>query len=198
MKATIRILLGALVVAALSGSAAWANCGAGGKDNGCCKSAKTCHAGKSAPAQFARADDVHWVHRDVSFGNYLRFAKAEIPEPVVRQAPEFESIYFDLDRADLKPAGVETANRVAAYLKAHPNDKVRIEGNCCDLASNEYNMALGQRRAEAVKTYLVSQGIGADRIATLSYGEERLAAGPEHREKNRRADVIVWFLDAAN
>lgn len=193
MNVTIRVLFCTVLIAAAAGPAAWADCSKCAAD--ACK-ADYDHCDYT-PTQFANAEDVHWVHRRVSFGNYLRFAKAEIPEPMVRKAPEFEPIYFDLDKAVLRPAGIKTANKVAAYLKRHPGDKVRIEGNCCDLASNDYNIKLGERRAEAVKKHLVKQGIAADRITVISYGEERTKWSPQQRELDRRADVIVWFIDAA-
>ena len=202
MNATIRLVLCAVLALGLCMPGAFAKdackkcCMADGK--ACCGEKCAKQGGDCASATFASPDSVNWNQKRVSFGNYLKFAKAEIPAPVVRQAPEFAPIYFDLDKADLKPAGIETANKAAAYLKQHPNDKVRIEGNCCDLASNDYNVQLGQRRADAVKQYLVSQGIDASRIAAVSNGEEKPVAGTDHRESNRRADVVVWFLDAAN
>jgi outer membrane protein OmpA-like peptidoglycan-associated protein len=196
MYATIRMLTVAIVFALIAGPAAWAACSCCGKD-ACGEEIADIHGCEYTPTEFASADTVHWNHRRVSFGNYLKFAKAEIPEPVMRIAPEFEPIYFDLDKAVLKPEGLATARKVAAYMKDHPQDKVRIEGNCCDLASNEYNQKLGMRRAEAVKSFLVSEGIDASRITTTSKGETEAVHSPQHRQMDRRADVIVWFLDAA-
>ncbi len=193
MNVTIRVLFCTALIAGVGGPVAWADCGAC-DDNGCKADYDHCNY---VPTEFADPEIVHWVHRGVSFGNYLKLAKAEFPEPVVPRAPEFESIYFDLDKSILKPAAIETANKVAAYLKEHPGDKVRIEGNCCDLASNEYNMKLGERRANAVKQHLVKQGIEPGRITTISYGEERIKWSPQQRELDRRADVIIWFVDAA-
>ncbi|HKK01961.1 MAG TPA: peptidoglycan-associated lipoprotein Pal, partial [Desulfuromonadales bacterium] len=77
----------------------------------------------------------------------------------------------------------------AAWMKAHPGVKVRIEGNCDERGSEEYNLALGQKRADAAKKYLVSLGIPADQLMEISYGEER-PLDPAHNEaawaKNRR------------
>ncbi|GMV91838.1 MAG: hypothetical protein AMXMBFR82_16160 [Candidatus Hydrogenedentota bacterium] len=208
MIATLRMSIVVLAVVALAGPAAWAACSSCGKEScsmcgsggcgSCGEDIMDRHGCEYAPTEFASPDSVAWNQRRVSFGNYLKFAKAEIPEPVMRIAPEFEPIYFDLDKAVLKPEGLATARKVAAYMKDHPQDKVRIEGNCCDLASNEYNQKLGLRRAEAVKSFLVSEGIDASRITTTSKGETEAVHSPQHRPMDRRADVIVWFLDAAN
>lgn len=206
MNATVRFLLALLVVGLAGVPVAWAacshcgkeactQCGAGGCGS-CGEDIMDRHGCEYAPTDFVSPDSVAWNQRRVSFGNYLKFAKAEIPEPVMRIAPEFEPIYFDLDKAVLKPEGLTTARKVAAYMKDHPQDKVRIEGNCCDLASNEYNQKLGMRRAEAVKSFLVSEGIDASRITTTSKGETAAVHGPQDRPLDRRADVIVWFLDA--
>jgi peptidoglycan-associated lipoprotein len=82
----------------------------------------------------------------------------------------------------------------AGFLKDNPNVRTRIEGNCDERGTNEYNLALGERRAESAKNFLLSLGISPDRIETISYGEERpLAAG--HNEdswaQNRRDDFVI-------
>lgn len=133
---------------------------------------------------------VWWGNRGKAYGNYMKFAKARIrmPEPL----PTFAPIYFDLDKAVLRPDGIETAEKVLAFMRSHPYAKARIEGNCCDLATNAYNMRLGERRAEAVKRYLVEHGIDAERLCTLTNGEEkRVTTAPDERPVNRRADVIM-------
>ncbi len=136
---------------------------------------------------------VWWGNQGKAYGAYLEFAKAEIPEPLPDAGlPKFAPIYFDLDKSVLRPDGVKTAEQVLAYLTAHPKKVARIEGNCCDLAPNDYNMKLGMRRAEAVKKYLVEHGIAAERIQTTSFGEERrVTTDLKERPLNRRADVIA-------
>ncbi len=105
------------------------------------------------------------------------------------QAFESEKIYFDFDKSDLKPDARAILDKKAAWLRANPEYSIRIEGNCDERGTIEYNLALGERRAVAAKDYLVALGISGDRIATLSYGEER-PADPGHNEqawaKNRR------------
>lgn len=149
-------------------------------------------AGAGDDAAAAGQPDVWWGNRDVSFGNYIKSDDPVIPpkkEKAVRA--DFEPIYFDLDKADLKPQGIRVAERAAKWLKKHPDACVTIEGHCCDLASDDYNIGLGQRRADAVQAFLIKEGIDSSRIRTVSYGEQRLAAGTDHREKNRRAVLVI-------
>ncbi len=119
-------------------------------------------------------------------------AKEEQPqESAAAASTGLESIHFDFDksfiRADAKP--VMRAN--AEWLKANPNVKIRIEGNCDERGTKEYNQALGQRRATSAKKYLTDLGISAKRISLISYGKEKPIC-TEHNEdcwqKNRRDD----------
>lgn len=103
----------------------------------------------------------------------------------------FDKIFFDLDQSVLRPDAIIECNKVLEYLRANPAKHVLIEGHCCDLATEVYNIGLGRRRAESVKQYLVQNGISADRILTETYGETRPWVGVEQRELNRRAIVIV-------
>lgn len=110
-----------------------------------------------------------------------------------RQAKAFEaeSIYFDFDKADLKPAARAVLDKKAAWLRANPQYKVRIEGNCDERGTGEYNLALGDRRAKSAMKYLNAQGIPNNRMTTVSFGEEK-PVDPGHNEaawsKNRRDD----------
>jgi peptidoglycan-associated lipoprotein len=96
------------------------------------------------------------------------------PQGVVA-VPEFVSskIYFDFDKYLLTQESITNLNKKGEWLKANPSTKVIIEGHCDERGTNEYNMALGERRANAAKKYLVDSGISADRIKTISYGEEK-------------------------
>lgn len=102
---------------------------------------------------------------------------------------ESEKIYFDFDKSELKPEARAVLDKKAAWLRANPDYKVRIEGNCDERGTNEYNMALGERRANAAWKYLNALGVSGNRMTTISYGEER-PADPAHNEqawaKNRR------------
>lgn len=107
---------------------------------------------------------------------------------------EAESIYFDFDRSFVRPEYRPILDKKVEFLKDNPDFHLRVEGNCDERGTNEYNLALGERRSSSVKNYLVSLGISPDRIETISYGEERpLAVG--HNEdswsQNRRDDFVL-------
>lgn len=158
--------------------------------NGKTKEATCSKIGKTTPV--SNATDVWWGNRGKAFGNYMKFAKAEVP-PYQEAAPaKFDTIYFDLDKAVLRPDGIAVAENILDYMKTHPDVRVRIEGHCCDLYTDAYNQKLGMRRAEAVKKYLTEHGIDSSRIETVSYGESRrVTTDPAQRHLNRRAEVIV-------
>ena len=103
------------------------------------------------------------------------------------------SIYFDYDKFEVKEQFALTIEVFAEYMRAIPGSKLRIEGNCDERGTIEYNLALGQRRADAVKSALVSMGIDGSRIETISYGEERprnSISSEAGFSVNRRADLI--------
>lgn len=83
------------------------------------------------------------------------------------------TIHFDFDKADIKPEDQANLDRKAAILKANPGLSIQIAGNCDNRGSDEYNLALGNRRAAAAQRYLINQGVSASQITIVSYGEER-------------------------
>jgi len=87
---------------------------------------------------------------------------------------ETEGIYFDFDKYNLKPEAIKGLDKKVAFLKEYPQVKVLIAGNCDPRGSNEYNLALGDRRANAAKNYMAKAGIAENRLSTISYGEEKL------------------------
>ena len=109
-------------------------------------------------------------------------------------AKGLQKIHFDFDQSDVKSEFKKTLEGNANYLKDHDKTSVTIEGHCDERGTAEYNLALGERRAMSTKKYLISLGISADRIYTISYGEE-LPIDPNHSEdswaKNRRAHFLV-------
>jgi peptidoglycan-associated lipoprotein len=109
-------------------------------------------------------------------------------EELFRQ--KVQPIYFEYDKADIRPDQVAVLQGDANWLKMNPNIRFTIEGHCDERGSEEYNLALGDRRANAVKEALIAQGIPANRIMTISYGEERPVCRAETEEcftMNRRA-----------
>ncbi|MEX2109820.1 MAG: peptidoglycan-associated lipoprotein Pal [Gemmatimonadaceae bacterium] len=103
-------------------------------------------------------------------------------------------IYFDFDRSVIRPDAAATLDRKIPWLQANPGMRIRIEGNADERGSDEYNLALGQRRAGSAKRYLTERGIAADRFDLISHGEERPVC-TEHSEpcwqQNRRADFFI-------
>lgn len=103
-------------------------------------------------------------------------------------------IYFDFDQAGVRPNMTDVLVRNAEYLKTIPGALVIIEGNSDERGTNEYNLALGERRALNTRQYLINLGVAADRMRTLSYGEERplfLNQDEEAYSMNRRVDFVV-------
>jgi peptidoglycan-associated lipoprotein len=84
-----------------------------------------------------------------------------------------DRVYFDFDQSTVREDGRQTLNKQAEWLKKYTNYAITIEGKCDERGTREYNLALGERRANAVKQYLVAQGLPAQRINTISYGKER-------------------------
>jgi len=105
-----------------------------------------------------------------------------------------ERVHFDFDRSDIRPDAETVLQRKVSVLREYPGIRLRIEGHADERGSNEYNLALGQRRAEAVRRYLVSYGVGADRFAIISYGEERPLVDASNEDawaQNRRAEFVI-------
>jgi peptidoglycan-associated lipoprotein len=104
-----------------------------------------------------------------------------------------KDVFFDFDKYDIRPNDAKMLDTNAAWLKSN-NNLVLIEGHCDERGTNEYNLALGERRAKATMNYLVSQGIQANRITIISYGEERPVCNEKTDScyaKNRRAHFLV-------
>jgi peptidoglycan-associated lipoprotein len=111
-----------------------------------------------------------------------------------RSSEEFQPIYFDFDQATIRPDQFAKLDHNADYLKSNPSARIVIEGNCDERGTNEYNLALGERRAQNAKTYLVEAGVEANRLRTVSYGEERpLFPGQDESAwaQNRRDDFVL-------
>ena len=117
-----------------------------------------------------------------------------------REILKAETVYFDYDKASVKSSELPKVQRVASYLKNNASASLRVEGNCDERGTEEYNRSLGERRALAVRELLAASGIAADRITTLTNGEDQPAdAGHDETawSKNRRAEFVVIQPDAS-
>ena len=111
----------------------------------------------------------------------VRISVSVPPPPTPPRVPSFEELFakevrdafFDYDKSDIRPDAQQALRQTANFLKGYPNARVTIEGHCDERGSTEYNLALGQRRADAVKNYLVSLGISAANLTTTSWGKEK-------------------------
>ena len=103
-------------------------------------------------------------------------------------------IYFDFDRFNIRDNMKTRIENNAQFLLDHPEIRIEIQGNCDERGTNEYNLALGEKRAKSAQAYLVNMGVNPDRIKTVSFGEER-PLDPEHNKnawaKNRRDDSVI-------
>lgn len=125
------------------------------------------------------------------------------PRNFVQDREKFASdtVYFDFDKSNVKPQYAANIARVADYLKANASNNLLIEGHCDDRGTEEYNLALGERRALAVRDKLMSAGISGDRITTISYGKEKPAVVGNTEEayaKNRRGVFILLTPPASS
>jgi peptidoglycan-associated lipoprotein len=123
------------------------------------------------------------------------------PAPVVHEPSlqelfdkEVKDAYFDYDKADIRTDARDALSQTAQFLRSYPQLKIVVEGHCDERGSTEYNLALGDRRAAAAKQFLVSLGITADRLETVSYGKEKpfcSASTEECWQQNRRAHFVM-------
>ena len=107
----------------------------------------------------------------------------------------FDTVYFDFDKSDLRQESRDALSKNAeAILKSYPNAKIQIEGHCDERGSAEYNLALGERRAQAAQKYLTTLSVKADNLSTISYGKEKPAVTGNDEaawSKNRRAEFVL-------
>jgi peptidoglycan-associated lipoprotein len=146
----------------------------------------------SEPSEGALGDGISTGFQE---GDLPLLQKDEGRDLVFTEASErLKTIYFEYDSAVLSPEGKAVLEQAAQWLKQNPNVNVRIEGNCDERGTTEYNLALGERRALAARRYLVSLGINPERIYTISYGEEKPAVDGHDEAAwkfNRRDDFKI-------
>jgi peptidoglycan-associated lipoprotein len=115
-------------------------------------------------------------------------------EGEVFESKLLKDIHFDFDKYDVRPVDEAVLKENAVFLKNNPKMKIQIEGHCDERGTVEYNLALGERRANNTKKYLVFLGIPSDRISAISFGKERPLDKGHHEEawaRNRRAHIVV-------
>jgi peptidoglycan-associated lipoprotein len=165
---------------------------------GCPKSADVSSAPETQPqkAEQAPAKPAEEAAAAAATAEAARKAAEEktAREAAARGAAGLQPIYFDFDRSFIRDDARSVMKANADYLKANPKVKVRIEGNCDERGTIEYNQALGQRRAANAKKYLTDMGISGNRVTLISYGKEKpvCTEGMEDCwQKNRRDDLVV-------
>ncbi|MCP4808305.1 MAG: peptidoglycan-associated lipoprotein Pal [Proteobacteria bacterium] len=124
-----------------------------------------------------------------------------VPEHVQTMVDNFNKVYFDFDAAELSPESRAALDANVALLQKHTGIKVQIQGHADERGATEYNLALGDRRANAVKDYMATAGVGPSRLTVISYGEEAPLADASNERawsQNRRAEfVVTWGADGA-
>ena len=129
--------------------------------------------------------------RSIPAGEALSRGIAAVTPP----GAALQDVYYEFDSIDLRGDAEEILKQNAEWMKANPTARIEVEGHCDDIGSDEYNLALGAKRAQIAKDFLVSQGVSADRLVTISYGKEAPAcfeSSEECRVKNRRARFVVF------
>ncbi|MCX7625877.1 MAG: peptidoglycan-associated lipoprotein Pal [Candidatus Sumerlaeaceae bacterium] len=127
------------------------------------------------------------------------FESSVLPEPIRGKSAYavdgLQPIYFEFDSAELLESAKEQLRRNAAWLRANRNSHIQLEGHCDERGTAEYNYALGQRRADAARMFLIQEGVEAARLHSISYGAER-PADPNHNEiawaRNRRVEFKIY------
>jgi peptidoglycan-associated lipoprotein len=113
-------------------------------------------------------------------------------DPIAREV--FVDVHFDYNKSDIRPSERPVMEAIAAYMNEHPRLVIMVEGHCDDRGSNEYNLALGERRALSIRSYLTRLGVAPERINTISYGEERPLCTERNDAcwaKNRRGHFLL-------
>ena len=159
---------------------------------GCAR--KTSQVSSAPPQMEATGPSAEEIRAREEAERRRRIAESQLASGPTRPAPgtsALDSVYFGFDDATLTDQAKNTLVRDADWLRTNPDVRVQVEGHCDERGTAEYNLALGERRAEAVKSYLSSLGIDGGRLRTISYGKER-PVDPDQTEsawaKNRRVE----------
>jgi peptidoglycan-associated lipoprotein len=150
--------------------------------------------GSEARKDAKEADRIREEEVKKEFEKSLVSKKTPGIEGVVLESKMLKDIHFDFDKYNIQPGEAEALKENSALLKKYPGMKFQIEGHCDERGTGEYNLALGERRANSVKKYLASLGISPNNVLTISYGEERPLDQGHNEEawsKNRRAHFVI-------
>lgn len=122
---------------------------------------------------------------------------SDYPDPAAREI--FVDVHFDYNKSDIRGGERPILEGIANYMKEHAALSIKVEGHCDDRGSNEYNLALGERRALSIRSYIASLGVAPERIYTISYGEERPLCTEQKEScwsKNRRGHFLLSLAQA--
>jgi peptidoglycan-associated lipoprotein len=163
---------------------------------GCPKKAEVASAPEEQPKKVeqAPAKSAEEIAAEKAAADKAAAEEAKAREAAAKAAAGLQPIHFDFDKSFIRDDAKPIMKTNAEYLKANPQVNVRIEGNCDERGTIEYNQALGQRRATAAKKYLTDMGISAKRISLISYGKEKPVCNQSTEDcwqKNRRDDLIA-------
>ena len=161
--------------------------------NGCKKKTK----GGSGPGSISGSDQIDIIgSSDIYDIENLPDRPTDMGMTVAEGQSQFEPLYFDYDSSQVGPSETYKVEMVGDYLMQNPNVGIIIEGHCDERGSREYNLALAERRALAVRAYLLALGIDGSRIQTKSYGEENPVAFGHDAESwslNRRGEFVLFY-----
>jgi len=124
--------------------------------------------------------------------------KPAVNKPVTPGKSPYDPIYFDFNRSALRPDMLSAMNKIGDHLKSVPSMRCEIRGYCDERGTEQYNLSLGQRRAEAVKQYLISYGVSESNLRTVSYGENAPKCTQSTEScwrRNRRVEVTTWYME---
>ena len=147
---------------------------------------------EAAAAEAAKAEEERKAAEAAAAAKAAEEEKAR--EAAAKKEEGLQPVYFDFDKSFIRDDARSVMKANAAYLKANPKVKIKIEGNCDERGTIEYNQALGQRRAQSAKKYLVDLGIKASRISLISYGKEKPICNESTEDcwqRNRRDDLVA-------
>jgi peptidoglycan-associated lipoprotein len=148
---------------------------------------------KNSPQQKSEAATKRLAKAPVSQSSSLEQRQQGKPVGTAPSSP-LKDVYFDFDRYDLRADARDTLKANAAWLKQNPSSSVEIEGHCDERGTSEYNLALGAKRAQTAKDYLVNLGVAQQRLSTISYGEELPVCSENNEEcwqKNRHDRFVI-------